>query len=62
MLVVVLGGVKVRVQAVTLHLAEQVHPLAPRPRAVVESLGRTILIFMARYALGLIKSRVLVHS
>ena len=39
-LVVVLGGVEVGVEAVALHLAEQVHPLTPRPGAVVEALRK----------------------
>ena len=53
MLVVVLGGVEVGVEAVALHLAEQVHPLTPRPGAVVEALRKIKLLRAAYVAIRL---------
>ena len=45
-LVVVLGGVEVRVEPVALHLPEEVQPLTTRPRTVVKDLQRTNSLFL----------------
>ena len=51
MLVVVLGGVEVRVEPVALHLPEEVQPLTARPRTVVKALKLTnSLLFNDRIA------------